>query len=278
MSHNNQKKIAVINDLSGFGRCSLTVEMPIISYMGVQCCPVPTSVFSNHTGFSQFFFDDYTEKMEEYIGYWKKLDLRFEGIMSGFLASKKQIEIVKRFIEDFRDSTTKVIIDPAMGEGGKPYSIYTDEMCNEMKKLIEYADIITPNLTECCILTDTPYKHSGWKTEELFEMSEKLIRLGSQKVVISGIDKGEFVGNVICEKGSAPKMLMHQKSGDFRSGTGDIYASIIACDAINGISFEKSVLKAGEFVREAIIETQALHIPATDGLAFEEILYTLERR
>lgn len=278
MSHNNQKKIAVINDLSGFGRCSLSVAMPIISYLGIQCCPVPTSIFSNHTGFPQFFFDDYTEKMEEYLDYWKKLNLEFEGILSGFLGSKRQISIVRNFIEEFRNENTKVIIDPAMGENGKAYSTFTDEMCHEMKKLIEYADIITPNLTECCILTDRPYKHFGWSEEELFAMSEKLILLGSQKVVISGIDLGDLVGNVICEKGCKPKMLSHQKSGDFRSGTGDIYASIIAADAVNEISLEKSVQKAGEFVRKAIVETERLRIPSTDGLAFEEILYTLERK
>lgn len=278
MSHNNQKKIAIINDISGFGRCSIAVAMPIISYMGIQCCPVPTSIFSNHTGFPEFYFDDYTERMTEYIKNWKKLDLRFEGIMTGFLGSKKQIEIVRNFIEDFRDERTKVIVDPAMGEAGKPYSTYTDEMCLEMKRLVEYADIVTPNITECCILTDTPYKHSGWKKEELFDMTHRLMDMGAKKVVISGIDMGDHVGNIINDNGYGPKILMHKKAGEFRSGTGDIYASIIACDHINGVAFERSVMKAGEFVRDAITVSDELGIPETDGLAFEEILYKLERR
>lgn len=96
-SHNNQKKIALINDLSGFGKCSITVELPIISAMGVQCCPMPTSIFSNHTGYESFFFEDYTDKMEPYFKEWKKLDLQFEGICTGFLASARQIEIVEAF-------------------------------------------------------------------------------------------------------------------------------------------------------------------------------------
>lgn len=277
MSHNNQKKIAVINDISGFGRCSVAVAMPIISYMGIQCCPVPTSIFSNHTGFPQFFFDDYTDKMQEYIDNWKKLDLRFEGIMTGFLGSKRQIEIVKKFIEDFKDYRTTVIVDPAMGENGRPYPTYTKEMCDEMRKLIEYADIITPNVTECCMLTGTAYKQWGWKKKELYDMAQKLLSRGAGKIVISGVHMGRYIGNVICERDREPKIIKHEKTGDYRSGTGDIYAAIIASDSINGVSFEKSVRKASDFVKRTIVATEKLDIPKTDGLAFEEVLYTLKR-
>ena len=155
-SHNHQKKIAVINDFSGFGRCSIAVALPVISTLKIQCCPLLTSIFSNHTGFESFFFDDYTDKMTPYINEWKKLDLRFNGISSGFLGSKRQIEIVTQFFKDFKTPETLIIVDPVMGDYGKPYPTYTLEMCNEMKNLIQYADIITPNLTELCILTDTP--------------------------------------------------------------------------------------------------------------------------
>lgn len=278
MSHNNQKKLAVINDISGFGRCSISVAMPIISYLGIQCCPVPTSIFSNHTGFPEFFFDDYTDKMQDYIDMWKKLDLRFSGIMTGFLGSKHQIDIVKKFIEDFGNEDTTIIVDPAMGENGKPYPTYTGEMCNEMKRLVEYADIITPNVTECCMLTDTTYKQEGWTKSELFEMAGKLLDFGAKKAVISGVHMGKYVGNVVAEKDKAPIIIRHEKSGDYRSGTGDIYAAIIACDSINGVSFEKSVQKAGNFVKKTIMATEKLDIPKTDGLAFEEVLYTLKRR
>ena len=102
MSHNRQKKIAVINDFSGFGRCSIAVSLPIISAMKVQCCPLPTSIFSNHTGFDSFFYTDYTEHMNAYMDEWKKLELRFDGILTGFLGSPEQIGIVKRFLELFK--------------------------------------------------------------------------------------------------------------------------------------------------------------------------------
>ncbi len=168
-----QKKIAVINDISGFGRCSIAVSLPIISYLGVQCCPVPTSIFSNHTGYPHFFFDDYTDRMPAYIANWKKLGLTFEGITTGFLGSVRQIRIVKEFIREFSRENTLIIIDPVMGDNGRLYSTYTKELCEEMKQLTAYADILTPNLTECCNLTDTPYKDSGWKKKELYAITMK---------------------------------------------------------------------------------------------------------
>ncbi len=277
MSHNNQKKIAVINDLSGFGRCSLAVSMPIISYMGIQCCPVPTSIFSNHTGFPEFFFDDYTEHMDDYISMWHKLGLKFEGITSGFLGSKEQIETVIRFVEQFCSGRTKVIIDPVMGDYGKLYATYTEEMCGEMRRLVAYADIITPNLTECCRLTGTPYKEKGWKKKELCEMAEALFAQGPGKVVITGIPQGEFIANYVMEKGKEPRLLRTHKAGTERSGTGDVFASIIAADAVNGVAFDRSVKKASNFVKKCILKSMELGIPQTDGVCFEEILHSLKR-
>ena len=153
--HNRQNKIAVINDISGFGRCSIAVSLPIISQMKIQCCPVPTSVFSNHTGFKNFFFDDYTDKMLEYTDNWKQLGLKFNGILTGFLGSARQIEIVSDIICSFRSENTIVIIDPVMGDNGKPYPTYTEDMCHRMRELIKHADIITPNFAASSISSST---------------------------------------------------------------------------------------------------------------------------
>ena len=159
MSHNRQKKIAVINDISGFGKCSVTAALPIISAMGVQCCPLPTAILSNHTEYPSYSFFDYTEHMENYMKEWKKLDLRFSGICTGFLGSERQIEIVEEFLSMFQEKETKVIVDPIMGDAGKTYETYTDELCERMHRLVEHADIITPNVTEACILTNTAYRN-----------------------------------------------------------------------------------------------------------------------
>lgn len=275
MSHNNQKKIAVINDFSGFGRCSIAVALPIISTLKIQCCPLPTSIFSNHTGFDSFFFDDYTDKMPLYINEWKKIGLQFDGITSGFLGSKKQIEIVTQFFKDFKTKENIIIVDPVMGDYGKIYATYTKEMCEEMKKLVQYADIITPNITELCILTDTPYQEK-WKISELEKMTEELAEKGPKKIVVTGIVQKEFIANFCYEKGKSPKILRCHRVGTQRSGTGDVFSSIIAADAVNQVPFDKSVKKASNFIKKCILKSIEMDIPVTDGVCFEELLQTLK--
>ena len=124
MSHNNQKKIALINDFTGFGRCSIAVALPVISMLKVQCCPLPTAIFSDHTGFESFFCEDFTEHMPAYAGEWEKLGLHFDGIATGFLGSARQIDIVKDFLARFKGEHTKVLVDPVMGDYGKLYPTY----------------------------------------------------------------------------------------------------------------------------------------------------------
>lgn len=275
MTHNNQKKIAAINDYSGFGRCSIAVELPIISALKVQCCPVPTSILSNHTGFESFFFKDFTDSMQEYINEWKKLDLHFDGICTGFLGSHRQIAIVEGFFESFKTEDNKIIIDPVMGDYGKIYPTYTKETCQEMKKLIKYADIITPNLTEACILTDEEY-NVLCSNQDLLRIARKLFAMGPEKIVITGIQRGQFIANYCYEKGKEGYMIKTMKVGTQRSGTGDIFAAIIAADAVNGVNFHESVRKASSFIKKCILKSIELDIPVTDGVCFEEILTTLK--
>ncbi len=276
IDHNRQKKIAVINDMSGFGRCSIAVSMPIISAMKVQCCPVPTSIFSNHTGFPEFFFDDYTDKMQAYIDNWKKLHLEFDGIQTGFLGSEKQIAIVEKFISDFRTSRTTVIIDPVMGDYGRPYPTYTQEMCQAMKQLVQYADILTPNLTEACILTDTPYHDGHWKIKDLVALAKQLTEQGPKKVVITGVPQKAYVSNLVYEQGKKAKLLRTLRIGNERSGTGDVFSSIVSADAVNQVPFEQSVRKASNIVKKCFARSIEMDIPKTDGVCFEEFLTTLK--
>lgn len=266
-----QKKIAVINDMSGYGRCSIAVSLPVISKLKVQCCPVPTAIFSNHTGYEHYFFDDYTEKMPEYIRNWKLLGLEFSGIYSGFLGSDAQIDTVENFIRDFRTEQTLVIIDPVMGDYGKAYATFTPTLCKSMKRLVQYADILTPNLTEACILTDTPYKEK-WRKKEIRELAVKLMEMGPSKVVITGIVQGNYIANYVCDEKKCEHFLRTIRVGTQRCGTGDLFASIIAADAVNGVDFAVSVKKASNFVKKCIEKSMELEIPVTDGVAFEEIL------
>lgn len=272
-SHNNQRKAAVINDFSGFGRCSTAVALPILSAMKVQCCVVPTAIFSNHTGFESFFVEDYTENMESYIQEWKKLDLRFEAIVSGFLASEEQIKIVEKFISDFKDHRTTVIVDPVMGDYGKLYSTYKAQTAIEMKNLVNYADILTPNLTEACILVGESYRQNPSQSF-LKSLCERLWENGAgpDKIVITGLENDNSISNFIFESASGFSEISRKKTGIQRSGTGDVFSSIITACAVRKIDFEKSVSLAAEFIAKAIERSTELEIPVSDGVCFEEIL------
>lgn len=272
MSNYHQKKIAMINDLSGYGRCSLTVALPILSAMGIQCCPVPTSILSNHTGFPVYYFDDYTDHMEPYIEKWKELGLTFDGIATGFLGSERQIEIVKDMITSFRTPETKVLVDPIMGDHGISYATYTPAMCSRMRELAAMADILTPNLTEACILTGTPYKNGEMNEKELSSLVRQLQKLGPSAVVITGIRKGSDLVNAMAEGEGDVSFLGRSAVGEERPGTGDVFSSIIAGGCIRGWSLGKSAELAADFVRDCIVRSGELHIPVKNGVCFEQLL------
>ncbi len=272
--HNHQKKIALINDFTGFGRCSIAVQLPIISMLKVQCCALPTSIFSSHTGFEGFYSTDYTEHMYPYMEQWKRLDLKFKGICTGFLGSARQIQIVNHFVEEFKEEDTVIVVDPVMGDYGKLYPTYTEEMCEGMIQLVQQADIVVPNVTEAAILTDTRYKET-WTVRELLEMAEKLSGYGPKKVVITGIPQKTYVSNFCCEADGERSIIRTHKIGNSRSGTGDIFSAIIAADAVNGVDFAASVRKASKFIKKCILKSIEMDIPLTDGVCFEELLHTL---
>lgn len=271
MPHNHHKKIAVINDFSGFGRCSIAVSLPIISAMKIQCCPLPTSIFSNHTGFDSFYFTDFTGHMNAYMDEWAKLNLQFNGILTGFLGSPEQIEIVKSFLSRFRTADTITVIDPVMGDYGALYPTYSPQLAEQMNTLIYCADILTPNLTEACILTQTQYRPDMSK-KELTKICETLSEMGPKKIVISGLERGENLENFVFEAGKEPIRILEHKVGPCRSGTGDVFSSIIAADAVNGVSFTDSVHHASSFIAKVLRRTAELNIPETDGICFEEFL------
>ena len=271
MSHNNQKKIAVINDFCGFGRCSIAVSLPIISALGIQCCPLPTAVFSNHTGYESFYCTDYTAHMDAYMKEWEKLSLRFDAVYSGYLASPEQIEIVKYFIKHFKREGAVTVIDPVMGDDGRLYPSYSPLLAERMKTLVEYADILTPNLTEACILTDMEYR-KDISEEELLLMCKKLSSMGPNSIVISGMESDGELINYVYETGKTACVVREHKIGTCRAGTGDVFSSIIAADSVNGKSLKEAVLHASSFIAKALKRTIELDIPDADGICFEEFL------
>lgn len=269
-------RLALINSMAGYGRCSTTIALPVISALGVQACPVPTSVLSNHLGFPACHFQDYTPHMREYIHVWRQLEFSFDGLYCGFLGSVEQIAIVEEFLSLFQPEL--FLLDPVMGDHGHTYSTITEAHCSGMRKLAAKADILTPNLTEACLLTGTDYQEK-LSADHLSTLCEKLRALCPHgHIVITGMQEGDCFLNVILERGqSGSDYTLHrtQKTGEPRHGTGDLFASILAADALCGKSFSDSVQKAADFIALCIKGSEESGVPEKDGIIFERYLRTL---
>ena len=272
-----QKRLALVNDMTGFGRCSLTVELPIISALKIQVCPLPTALLSVHTGFKDYFMDDYTDRMDNYIDSWQRNQLTFDAIATGFLGSAAQIEIVRRFIKSF---PAVVIIDPVMGDHGKIYKSYTKEMCRGLRKLLEFADLVTPNLTEACELLGVAYPSGGVVSDsELATMAANIAaKTRGGRVVITGvtldIDEGSNIANFIFDRGEVNIVTSRRLGGD-RSGTGDAFFAVAAAAWLNGENLIDASAKAADFVAKCIAHAETLDLPWNWGLPFEEFLTEL---
>ena len=274
-----QKRIALINDFTGFGRCSVTIELPILSALKIQVCPLPTAILSVHTGFENYFLDDFTDRMPAYIDSWERNRLMFDAVATGFLGSVDQIEIVKRFIERSNDS--QIMIDPVMGDDGKIYASYTRQMCVEMRSLLSTADLVTPNLTEACELLGIHYPADGVISDsKLATLAGNIAaQTRGRRVVITGVkldfDDGSSLANFVYDKGKI-NLVMVDRIGSDRSGTGDAFFAVLAGNLLNGIDLVDAVRKSARFVSRCIEYAEALELPWNHGLPFEEFLTTLD--
>ncbi len=267
------KKVVAINDLSGIGKCSLSVALPILSALKVQCCPLPTAILSSQTGFSEYTFLDLTNEMENYYNTWKKLNLNIDTICSGFLGSIHQIDIVINFIKENKDAL--VIVDPVLGDGGILYPIFDKETCSKMKDLVKYSDLITPNLTEACLLTNKDY-HEDYSEDELINIAKSLCELGPNKVIITGIIKNDMIYNLSYDS-IKDKSLLYGLKYNKRSysGTGDIFVSIISALITNGFDLDFAVKTASDFIYKCVSYTSTYETDRNHGVMFEMFLNDL---
>ncbi|MBQ7739922.1 MAG: pyridoxamine kinase [Eubacterium sp.] len=264
------KKIAVINDISGFGKCSLTAAIPVITAHGIQPCPLPTGVFSNQTGYESYKGVDLTSSMQDFIDEWKKLGVGFDGILTGFIPNSLQGEIISRFIDDFKGENTVVLVDPIMGDDGEIYDTYNEKSIEAVISLSEKADIITPNVTELALLCKKDIK-KAYSPDEIKEMSASL---NNEYVITTGINLGERIANAVyCKDGF--RLIEAERLGQHFSGTGDIFSAYVLSDYLSGKDIFASVKNACEFIEKAIkltLENESEKHYHPDGTAFETLL------
>ena len=272
---NNVPTVACINDLSGYGRCSLSTAIPILSVCGVQPCAAPTAVFSKHTGFPDFHFTDLSDSLDSFFSSWD--DLIFDGVYTGFLGSYLQIDVVHKFIESHKESQAKpplVIVDTVMGDNGKLYSTYNQQMCNCLKKLVSVADVITPNVTEACFLTNTKYVGDSISETQCKYLTERLTEMGAKSVVVTGIRRDESVLNYVCQNNACDIYEVHRVNRIF-SGTGDLFASVLTAMLVKGKSLSEAVIIAGDFICKATQYTLSISKDYFEGIVFEPFLSEL---
>lgn len=276
------KKVAAIHDLSGFGRASLTTVIPILSTMGIQVCPVPTAILSTHTSnFTGYSFIDLTDYMEEHIAHWKKLNLEFDCIYSGFLGSPRQIKIVSDFVDHFGHKDNLVVVDPVMGDNGHLYGTMGEEMIVEMRKLVSKADIITPNFTEAAFLLGEKYKETTTE-EEVKNWLVRISEMGPKIVIITSVPDekiNEFEKNM--------SVIAYNKEDDVfwkvsckyipvsYPGTGDAYTSVLIGSLLQGDSLPVAIDRAMQFVTQCIKASYGFKYPSREGVLLERNLNTL---
>lgn len=274
---NKTPRVAAAHDMSGLGRCSLTVIIPVLSVMGAQCCPLQTAYLSAHTAFpesSESAFCDLTSAMRQTVKHWAELHTDFDAIYSGFLGSGEQISILQDCIDTFRTGETIILVDPVMGDHGKIYRTYTSDMCRRMCLLAEKADLITPNLTEAAILLGEEYTAVP-RGEEGFRGWLKRLSLGGRRsVVITGASlESGMVGaaSFSRENGEIAFSMDREEHGEF-SGTGDLFAAVLLGALLRGEKLPASAARAVSFVRRCAAYTLELGTPLLDGVQFEHLL------
>lgn len=288
------KKIAVINDLSGLGKCSLTAAIPVISAMGIQACPLPTAVLSNQTGYASYFLDDYTPHMEAIMEQWKLRGFSPDGIYTGFLGSSAQADLLLRFFSQFQKPQTITLVDPVMGDNGRTYDIFDDGFLEKMRLLTGRAQVITPNLTEALLLllgkkgmqdnyrrlqrllqaeNETTYR------AKIEQTARKLLHtFGCTTAVITGIPlknrHGGMIGTLLFQKDGGT-WFTNRRIGGCYSGTGDLFASVLIAGLVKGLPAAVCIQKAIDFLSQGIRDAAEEGTDPNDGICFEPYLVSL---
>lgn len=272
------KKILAIHDIACVGRCSLTVVLPIISAMGFEACPLPTALLSSHfDGFKGVVVQDLTDNLKKFNDSWIENKIKFDSVYTGFLGSNEQVGICIDLIKYHKKQGSYIYVDPVMADDGIKYSMMNDDFVKQMKKMIVYADLITPNYTEACLLLDKEYK-VGNDPKVLKKWLVELSAMGAKRVVITGIEFENKVFNIGYD--SVEKVFYSSSNkiiNDSCSGTGDVFGSVLIAELLSGVNMGEAIIDAGKFVTNSLEKTIELKAPLREGLCFEQCLVNLKQ-
>lgn len=269
-----QLKVAAIHDISCLGRCSLTVALPILSAMGIETNVIPTAVLSSHTGeFTGYTFRDLTEDILPIAEHWRRLNRHYDAIYTGYFGNIKQLEIVEKVFDILADENTLKFVDPVMADNGRLYSNFNTAYVNEMKKFCRRADIILPNITEACFLTDSQYVKGPHSEKYIHELLEKLKKLGTAYTVLTGAHTKDGYGAAWMDNQSGKwNIVLNSYVEGFFYGAGDTLASVLLGKYLKCGSIEAAAETAVDFTHKAIINTKQNSRDFRYGLLFEELL------
>ena len=260
------KRAALLNDLSCFGKCSLTAAIPIVSAWGAEAVPLPTAVLSAQTVFPGYVLRDFTREMEEFAAHWEELGLEFDCIYTGFFADGAQIDFARRFVERFAKDDTLILVDPVLGDNGALYGCFGPEQTEKMRQLCRMAHVITPNCTEAALLTglpmDTPAK-------EL--LGALRTRLGTENIIVTGVHWGREIG-YLARLGEQTVSVRHPRVEQTLHGTGDVFASALCGALLSGEDAPAALERAAEFCNACVEKTVLRQSSHWYGLAFEDVL------
>lgn len=265
-------RVAAVHDLCGYGKCSLGIAIPVLSCAGIDVCPVPTSLFSGHTRFPDFYMLDTTPMLEPYLDAWRKHGIDLDGVYSGFLGSAEQVATIERLYREYPHALR--IVDPVMGDGGQKYPTYTDEMCEATRSLVSSADVLTPNLTEASILTGIAYEGQDVDDAYVTRMLDALLEMGAKNVVLKGIVRGDdkLIRNYVASAGAPVCEVAGELLPFMTHGTGDLFASGLTAAIFAGKPLLESVRFAGTLVRDAMAITPDQPDHEVRGVSFESVL------
>lgn len=276
-----QKRAAAIHDISGVGKCSLTVALPILSAAGVECSVIPTALLSTHTGgFDDFTYRDLTDEILPIAKHWASLGLHFDSIYTGYLGSTEQIEIVLKTIDLLKSDDTLILVDPVMADAGELYKTFDISFPKEMLALCKKADILIPNITEACLLTETPYKKGPYSKDYIEALIDGLKQVADKKIVLTGVHFDDNMLGCACfdnETDSLEYCFTEQIHG-FYHGTGDVFGSVLLSAIMNDKSLKESAQIAAEITANAIKRTKEDKSDVRFGVRFEDELPNLIRK